>query len=102
MKLTFGAAALAFSLATAAHAADHVVTIQGFAFQPASLNVAEGDTVTFTNKDGAPHTATASDKSFNTGSLSGGQTTTVTIGKAGTFSYKCRFHPSMTGKIVAQ
>lgn len=102
MKTIIAATTLAvISLGGAALAADHQVTIAGFAFQPANLTVAAGDTVTFVNKDGAPHTATARDKSFDTGRLSGGQSKTITVSAAGTFNYKCRFHPAMTGKITA-
>ena len=62
--LKFGLAAvtsapLLLAGSRAAHAATHQVTIEGFAFVPATLEVAVGDTVVFTNKDGAPHTATA-------------------------------------------
>ncbi len=44
--------------ATIANAEDHTVMIQGFAFEPANLTIAAGDTVTFVNQDNAPHTAT--------------------------------------------
>ena len=103
LKLTSIAAAAAFSLllAVPALAANHNVTIQGMKFSPASLEVAVGDTVTFTNNDSAPHTATASDGSFDTGRLSKGESGSVTIGAAGTFNYICKIHPSMKGKIAA-
>lgn len=84
-----------------ARAATHTVTIQGFAFTPSRLSVAEGDTVTFTNQDNAPHTATASDGAFDTGRLNGGESASVTIPASGTFDYFCKFHPNMTGQITA-
>lgn len=84
-----------------AEAATHAVTIQGFAFNPAALNVAVGDTVTFTNADGAPHTATAQDGSFDTGTLRRGDSASITIGAAGAHAYKCNFHPAMKGTITA-
>jgi plastocyanin len=98
------AAAAAFSLfiAGSAFAADHAVSISGMKFSPANLEVAAGDTVTFTNEDSAPHTATANDGSFDTGRLSKGQSATVTIAAAGTFDYICKIHPSMKGQIVAK
>lgn len=81
-------------------AADHKVSIEGFKFMPASLTVAAGDTVTFTNNDGAPHTATGD--AFDTGTLKKGDSKTVTISSAGNHAYKCNFHPAMTGAVVAQ
>lgn len=88
-------------VASRSHAATHAVTIEGFAFSPADLNVAVGDTITFTNNDGAPHTATALDGSFDTGRLNRGESAEITITSAGSHAYKCNFHPSMTGTITA-
>ena len=85
--------------ATLAHAADHTVTISGFAFQPATLSIAAGDTVTFMNKDGAPHTATQKG-GFDTGRLGKGKEATITFDAAGSFDYICKFHPAMKGQIV--
>ena len=101
--LGFSATAAAASLlfALPAFAADHVVAIKGMKFAPAELEVAVGDTVTFTNEDTAPHTATASDGTFDTGRLSKGQSATVTIESAGDFGYICTIHPAMKGRIVA-
>ncbi len=89
-------------LALGARAATtHQVEIAGFKYSPAELNVAVGDTVVFTNTDGAPHTATALDGSFDTKRLRRGNSAEVVIEKAGTFEYKCTFHPNMRGKIIA-
>jgi len=98
IALIASAAVLATSLS--AFAADHKVKIQGFKFSPASLNVAVGDTVTFTNADGAPHTATGG--GIDTGTLKKGESKTVTISAAGDISYKCKFHPMMKGQITAK
>ncbi|WP_127523931.1 cupredoxin family copper-binding protein [Mesorhizobium sp. Z1-4] len=95
------AAIVAVLGSTAALAADHSVEIKGMKFSPASLSVAPGDTVTFTNMDGAPHTATADDSSFDTGRLNKGQSATVTV-EAGEHTYKCVFHPSMKGSVSAE
>lgn len=99
--LAAAAAPLALGLAGPARAATHQVAIRGFAFVPDLLNVAVGDTVVFTNEDSAPHTATAGDRSFDTGRLNGGQSAEVTITAAGTHDYVCAFHGGMTGKITA-
>ena len=87
--------------ATRAQAATHEVIIADFKFTPKKLEVAIGDTVVFRNKDRAPHTATARNGSFDTGNLRRGKSAEVTISSAGTIDYKCTFHPSMKGAIIA-
>jgi plastocyanin len=76
------------------------VTIKDFKYAPASISVSVGDSITWTNQDIAPHTATASDGSFDTGNLSKGKSGTVTLSKAGTFAYICSIHPSMKGTVT--
>ena len=77
-------------------------TIVDFAFQPASITVRAGTTVTWTNTGGAPHTATADDGSFDSGSLSGGSTFSQPFTKAGTYAYHCAIHTSMKWTVVVQ
>lgn len=96
------AAALVVSSLSAAVAADHKVTIKGFRFEPAALSLAVGDTVTFTNEDSAPHTATAGDGAFDTGRLGKGQSATVTVSAAGQHDYTCLIHPMMKGTVTAK
>ena len=69
---------------------------------PASLDIAVGTTVTWTNNDGAPHTVTADDGSFDSGNLDQGATFSFTFETAGTFSYICKIHPSMTAVITVE
>ncbi|KMW56705.1 Copper binding protein, plastocyanin/azurin family [Candidatus Rhodobacter oscarellae] len=88
--------------AQTALAATHEVSIQGFAFSPASLEVAVGDTVVFTNQDSAPHTATANNGAFDTGRLGRGDSAEVTITAAGSFDYFCNIHRRMQAVITAQ
>src|SRR5690606_12711267 len=102
LRTLLATAAFSVLLSVPALAANHDVSFQGMQFVPAAISVAAGDTITFTNMDGAPHTATADDGSFDTGRLGRGDSATVTIGSAGTFNYICKIHPSMTGKVTAQ
>jgi len=97
---TLLAAPLALSV-TRAQAATHVVMIERFEYDPVNLQVSVGDTVTFTNLDGAPHTATATDGSFDTGLLTRNQSGSITVSAAGSFEYLCVFHPAMRGTITA-
>jgi plastocyanin len=76
------------------------VSIVDFAFQPPSIEVATGGTVTWTNTGQAPHTVTADDGSFDSGTLSPGATFSQTFATAGTFTYHCNIHPQMTATVI--
>jgi plastocyanin len=77
------------------------VTIQNFAFDPKTATVAAGGSVTWTNKDDAPHTVTFDDSTVtSSGNLSKDQTFSATFASAGTFTYKCMIHPNMTGEVT--
>jgi len=76
------------------------VAIKGFAFEPVSLHVGIGTTVTWTNEDGTQHTATAADGSFDSGALGEGGTFSHSFDTAGTFDYQCMFHRNMTATIT--
>ena len=75
------------------------VDITDFKYKPATVTVKAGGTVEWTNNDTAPHTATADDQSFDTGSLSQGDAKKVTFDEAGTFAYICTFHPFMKATV---
>ncbi len=97
------AATPADSAATDAVPADGsvmAVSIKDFSFAPGSLEIPAGTTVTFTNDDAVPHTATADDGSFDTGNLDGGASADITFDTPGTYTYACKYHPGMTGTIV--
>lgn len=82
--------------------ATHTVGISNFAFQPASLTIAVGDTVTWTNSDDVAHTATSTDGTFASGNLDPGQSFSFTFTSAGTFAYACDYHAAMQGTITVQ
>src|SRR5215211_6033039 len=75
------------------------VSIVDFAFQPASLEVASGSTVTWTNTGAAPHTVTADNGAFDSGQLKPGATFSQTFTTPGTYTYHCETHPKMTGTV---
>jgi len=75
------------------------ITIANFQFSPDPLVVTPGTAVKVTNRDGTVHTVTAADKSFDTGDLDGGASTTITVAKAGTYKFFCNIHNYMTGTI---
>jgi len=78
------------------------VTIQNFAFSPATLTISVGKTVTWTNSDSVTHTIASDDGSFDSGNIVPGQTFSRTFSTAGTYAYHCSIHPSMKGAIVVQ
>jgi plastocyanin len=79
------------------------VTIKDYIYKPASITVPEGTTVTFTNRDSTPHTATSKESGvFESGSIGTGKSAKVTLDKSGTFTYYCLFHPFMKGTIVVE
>jgi plastocyanin len=75
------------------------VTIDHFEFKPHALGVAKGTTVVFANASGTAHTATDSGV-FDTGRIKPGRSVSVRFKQKGTFSYHCKIHPFMHGKIV--
>jgi plastocyanin len=75
------------------------VTMADFFFSPTSVTVAVGDTVTWHNTGQAPHTATADDGSFDTGTINPGSSGSHTFSSAGTFSYICTIHPNMKATV---
>ncbi len=69
-------------------------------YQPNPVHVKAGTTITVTNLDGTDHSLTADNGSFDTGVFSTGSKT-ITITKAGTYTFHCRIHNFMTGTIIA-
>jgi plastocyanin len=76
------------------------ILIQNFTFQPPALHVAVGATVTVKNTDGATHTWTDDSGGFDSGNLNQNQTFSHTYSAAGTFTYHCNIHRSMTGTVT--
>lgn len=77
----------------------HEVEVSGFAFDPAMLAVRVGDSIRWTNRDVAPHTATARDGTWDTGTLGQGESTEVEVTMEMAGEYYCRFHPVMVGSL---
>jgi plastocyanin len=75
------------------------VTIDNFAFSPATLKVKVGQKVSWTNKQGVAHTVTADGGAFDH-PMPSGATFSFAFAKAGSFAYHCTIHPSMHATIV--
>jgi plastocyanin len=87
---------------------DTNVMLMNFAFDPTTLTVPVGTTVTFVNMDPTEHTVTngkdgkAADNAAFDKKVDSGQSVTVTFDKAGTFDVTCTIHPSMNMTVTVQ
>ena len=78
------------------------VEVAKFKYVPKTVEVRTGGTVTWTNRDSAPHTSTSDDgamEDFDTRRYDGGERARVRFDQPGRFAYYCRFHPFMTGTV---
>lgn len=75
------------------------VKIVEFVYGPDPVTVQVGGKVIWQNEDTAPHTATADDGSFDTGTLERGKIKSETFKQAGTYPYFCEIHPTMHGTV---
>ncbi|HEV8176172.1 MAG TPA: cupredoxin domain-containing protein, partial [Gemmatimonadales bacterium] len=81
----------------------NTIVIKNFAFSPAEITVAPGAVLMVDNQDSAAHTATAKDKSFDTGNLAGKQRGSITAPmKPGEYPYICTIHQYMTGTLTVK
>ncbi len=106
--VVYGAGSEGGATAPAATAASvDKVEIADFKFVPAAISVATGTTITWTNRDSAPHTATSGaspspDGLFDTGILKKGQSKKIKLSKPGTFEYYCELHAFMKGTVTVR
>ena len=82
------------------------VAIEDFKFMPERIEVKAGTTVTWTNRDSAPHTATAADDAqrelLDTKVIKQDKSASVTFKKPGTYSYICDLHPFMKATVTVR
>jgi plastocyanin len=87
-------------------APDEELTVEiddAWTFQPYSLEVTPGATVTWVNNSDAAHTVTGDDLAFDdSGLIEPGDSFRQTFDEPGTYRYKCGPHPGMTGIIVVR
>jgi nitrite reductase (NO-forming) len=74
------------------------------AYAPNPVQVGVGDTVTWTNDDSQPHTATSGeavtpDGNFDSGIMAPAATFDFTFTEAGEYPYFCLLHPNMVGTV---
>lgn len=76
------------------------LTIRQYAYQPATIQIAVGTTVTWTNRDSVPHSVTFKNGMADSGLFKLGQSFSSTFQSAGTYQYYCTVHPSMIGTVI--
>jgi amicyanin len=95
----FGGAVLP---ADAASPAPAEVKISNFAFDPPTLTVPVGATVTWVNHDDEPHTVSSTAGAFGSKALDTDDSFSFQFAAPGTYEYRCAIHPHMTGTIVVR
>jgi plastocyanin len=78
----------------------NTVIIKNFSFQPSTLTIKTGTTVTWENQDSAGHNIKST--TFNSQILQMGEKFQFTFNTKGTFVYNCGVHPTMTGTIIVE
>jgi plastocyanin len=85
-----------------ADAASPQVIIDNFSFNPATLTVPSGATVTWTNRDDMVHTVTEANRLFSSKGLETGDMYAYTFTAPGTYTYFCALHPRMTATVIVK
>jgi len=86
--------------ATDQQSKDHIVEITKFTFSPGKLQVSEGDSITWINRDIVPHTATAENGEWDTGTLMQDESRTLVVTAAMQPTYFCQFHINMRASVM--
>lgn len=82
----------------AREASNHTVVLIHNQYQPGTVSIRRGDTVTWLWRDGGTlHNVIAS--SFRSRTMTHGSFA-VRFTRAGTFNYKCTVHPHMSGRVI--
>jgi plastocyanin len=96
--VALAAAALVVAACAPASTGGNKITLQNIAFNPASLTVKAGDTVTFNNADSVSHHIVVGTDDL--GVQQPAETKTWKAPKDGVYIMKCLIHPTMQGKIT--
>jgi len=78
------------------------VEITDFAFQPGSITVAPGSTITWVNDDEEAHTITSTEGVFKSEALESAGRFSHTFTKPGTYHYFCALHPHMRADVIVR
>ncbi len=82
----------------------NTVLMSGMAFNPATITIAAGTTITWKNNDGIAHTSTSDTGVWDSGKVPAGGSSTFTFTTKGTYTYNCIYHVAMgmRGTVIVQ
>jgi plastocyanin len=94
--------ALALALAAWAHPAlaDQFASITDAGYNPASITIHQGESITWVNQGSLPHSVTADDGSFDSGPIAPGERAGNTFTELGTFNIHSTMDAAFHGQIV--
>jgi len=78
------------------------VAIDNFTFNPSTITIPIGTTVTWVNHDDVPHTVTANDKGFASKTMDTDERFSLRFTAPGTYAYFCAVHKHMTGEVIVK
>ena len=78
------------------------IIVKDFMFNPTTLTVKAGSTVTWTNMDDEPHTVVSDTGLFRSGGMDKNDSFSFKFDKPGTYHVTCSIHPRMVGTVVVQ
>jgi plastocyanin len=76
------------------------ITIKNLAFNPQTITVPAGTTLTWMNYDTVSHTMTSDNGTFDSGSIKSGGQFSYQFSRSGIYKYHCKIHPNMKGTII--
>jgi plastocyanin len=88
------------SAASPVHAADSIIVIKKFMFNPMDVTVPAGTNVIWENDDGEPHTVVSLTGDFRSQALDEKDKFAHQFAAPGTYKYICSIHPKMVGTIT--
>jgi plastocyanin len=100
--ILLAATTLALVLAAPASSATVTVSIKRAGFTPKTVNINQGDSVTWTNNDTINHQVVANNGSYASPILGAGKSWTRTFQSGGTFNYHDSLHPGLKGTVVVK
>jgi plastocyanin len=78
------------------------VEIKDFKFEPLTLIINSGTTVTWVNADAEPHNVINDEGLFRSGGIDTNETYSYTFSNSGIFHLTCSLHPRMVATIIVK